>query len=294
MKEITYSDRAYFYYEETYSDIDHSFLRDIIQLYSINSVLDIPCGAGRNLNMLAQSCELAMFCDIEDNMVYQVKNRIKTSNLRNCRCFRADINNYHLQDKVDMTIVMRQALQLFPPGKINSILENLLFNTSKILILDIYNFKQNTKTGQIPEYLQEKVRVFKFNNQTITRNLELEILDEGIMVNYIYQTSINKWNTQFKLYDISAVFIKQLLGSKTIFWFGIELVNGNDVEKKLMSFEYACNWNSLSGYVCALVAEWCLNDEISKGKAYNLDEIEGIQKFIESLPGEIKQNIVKL
>ena len=75
---------------------------------------------------------------------------------------------------------------------------------------------------------------------------------------------------------------------------GIELVNGNDVEKKLMSFEYACNWNSLSGYVCALVAEWCLNDEISKGKAYNLDEIEGIQKFIESLPGEIKQNIVKL
>ena len=216
MKEITYSDRAYFYYEETYSDIDHSFLRDIIQLYSINSVLDIPCGAGRNLNMLAQSCELTMFCDIEDNMVYQVKNRIKTSNLRNCRCFRADINNYHLQDKVDMTIVMRQALQLFPPGKINSILENLLFNTSKILILDIYNFKQNTKTGQIPEYLQEKVRVFKFNNQTITRNLELEILDEGIMVNYIYQTSINKWNTQFKLYDISAVFIKQLLGSQKI------------------------------------------------------------------------------
>lgn len=82
MKEITYSDRAYFYYEETYSDIDHSFLRDIIQLYSINSVLDIPCGAGRNLNMLAQSCELAMFCDIEDNMVYQVKNRIKTSTLK--------------------------------------------------------------------------------------------------------------------------------------------------------------------------------------------------------------------
>ncbi|WP_270223202.1 saccharopine dehydrogenase NADP-binding domain-containing protein [Coprococcus sp. AF99-45] len=52
--------------------------------------------------------------------------------------------------------------------------------------------------------------------------------------------------------------------------------------------------NCTSGYVCALVAEWCLNDEISKGKAYNLDEIEGIQKFIESLPGEIKQNIVKL
>lgn len=51
---------------------------------------------------------------------------------------------------------------------------------------------------------------------------------------------------------------------------------------------------SIKEYVCALVAEWCLNDEISKGKAYNLDEIEGIQKFIESLPGEIKQNIVKL
>lgn len=100
---------------------------------------------------------------------------------------------------------------------------------------------------------------------------------------------------QYKLQCLEKMYRnKSTENEKTIFWFGIELVNGNDVEKKLMSFEYACNWNSLSGYVCALVAEWCLNDEISKGKAYNLDEIEGIQKFIESLPGEIKQNIVKL
>ena len=75
---------------------------------------------------------------------------------------------------------------------------------------------------------------------------------------------------------------------KDYIWFGIELVNGNDVEKKLMSFEYACNWNSLSGYVCALVAEWCLNDEISKGKAYNLDEIEGIQKIYRESSGRNK------
>ncbi|CBL18666.1 Topoisomerase IA [Ruminococcus sp. SR1/5] len=81
---------------------------------------------------------------------------------------------------------------------------------------------------------------------------------------------------------------KSTENEKTIFWFGIELVNGNDVEKKLMSFEYACNWNSLSGYVCALVAEWCLNDEISKGKAYNLDEIEGIQKIYRESSGRNK------
>ncbi|WP_207722423.1 hypothetical protein, partial [Dorea hominis] len=30
---------------------------------------------------------------------------------------------------------------------------------------------------------------------------------------------------------------KSTENEKTIFWFGIELVNGNDVEKKLMSFE---------------------------------------------------------
>lgn len=104
----------------------------------------------------------------------------------------------------------------------------------------------------------------------------------------------NQYKLQCLKEEFSTENIEITENEKTIFWFGIELVNGNDVEKKLMSFEYACNWNSLSGYVCALVAEWCLNDEISKGKAYNLDEIEGIQKFIESLPGEIKQNIVKL
>lgn len=75
MKEITYSDRAYFYYEETYSDIDHSFLRDIIQLYSINSVLDIPCGAGRNLNMLHKVVNWQ--CFVISKTIWSIKLRIE-------------------------------------------------------------------------------------------------------------------------------------------------------------------------------------------------------------------------
>lgn len=130
--------------------------------------------------------------------------------------------------------------------------------------------------------------IFTFVNLTVD-NFEFYIAQNNLMWVKIILFSMFYTNHKEKMYRN-----KSTENEKTIFWFGIELVNGNDVEKKLMSFEYACNWNSLSGYVCALVAEWCLNDEISKGKAYNLDEIEGIQKFIESLPGEIKQNIVKL
>lgn len=128
--------------------------------------------------------------------------------------------------------------------------------------------------------------LFVIDSYPVSGKVEDEFIDEVIflpMDTFGYTEQLEKMYRN-----------KSTENEKTIFWFGIELVNGNDVEKKLMSFEYACNWNSLSGYVCALVAEWCLNDEISKGKAYNLDEIEGIQKFIESLPGEIKQNIVKL
>ena len=211
MKKMTYRERADFYYEETYSAVDHKFLTDIIHLHSISSVLDIPCGAGRNLSVLAKNCEFAFFADVEMNMVSKVMDIISIYNFRNCKCFNADITNYQLKEKVDMTIVMRQALQLFPLEKINRILDNLISNTLKIIVLDLYCFNEESRIGQIPEYLQEKVKVFSFNGEEIIRTLNIRRLDEGLLVNYFYYMGMRKWEMKYILYNITSEYIKNSL-----------------------------------------------------------------------------------
>lgn len=211
MKKINYSERSSFYYQETYSEIDHDFLKKVIQIYSINSVLDIPCAAGRNLGLLAKNCKNAIFCDIEKNMIDQVKDRICTNNFENCKCICEDIKNYSLEEKVDMTIVMRQAIQLFSPNVIGKIIENILVNTSKIVVLDLYNFEKKGVKGQIPEYLNKKFRVFKVNENRIIRLTSTRKIDEGILVKYYYYMKRKNWSTQYKLYNLNIEYIKKIL-----------------------------------------------------------------------------------
>lgn len=216
MKEITYKDRAKFYYDETYSDVDHEFLKNTISRYSIKSILDIPCGAGRNLKMLAKNCDFAVFCDIEKNMVDQIQMEIEKNKYNNCQSFCSDILDFKLKNKVDMTIVMRQALQLFSPGKMYRIIDNLLLNTSKIIILDLYCFSEHNKKGQVPEYLKNTNKEFLFNNNKVIRTLSLEKKIEGTLVKYNYKLEKEEWTTQFKLFDINPKLIREYLISKKV------------------------------------------------------------------------------
>lgn len=216
MKEITYKERAAFYFEETFSDVDHDFIKKIIKKYSIKSVLDIPCGAGRNLDMLAADSDLALFCDIETEMIDQVKKRIASNNYNNCRAFEGDIFNYSLDEKADMTIIMRQALQLFEQEKTEYIIDNVIKNTSKILVIDLYGFNRKDPVGQIPEYLKEKKKVFRFNDQTIIRTTELKDFDKGIIVENSYSNGEEEWETRFKLFDIDLDSIRRSLYDKNV------------------------------------------------------------------------------
>lgn len=71
---------------------------------------------------------------------------------------------------------------------------------------------------------------------------------------------------------------------KTIFLFCVEVINKNGREQRKDLFEYAYNWNILSGYVCALATEWCKRNRVPHGYICKLDEIEDVQMFVDSLP----------
>lgn len=74
----------------------------------------------------------------------------------------------------------------------------------------------------------------------------------------------------------------------TGFIFYVEGKNGHIRERKKIIFEYSCNWNILSGYVCAQVAEQCMKDKLPSRGIYKFSELDNVQMFIENLPGKME------
>lgn len=211
MKEITYKERAKFYFDETYSEIDHNFIKKIINEKKINTVLDIPCGAGRNLKLLSNMCEKVYLCDLEEQMILYVNKLIKKNEYKNCKAFNDDILTYSLLDKPELTIVLRQALQLIDPKDIEKAISNIIKNTRKYVIFDFYDFFNYGDKGMVPEYLRENVRVITYEDGQIRRTVDKRIDNDGINVKYNYFNKTNQFIVRFKLFSYSIDFIKKCI-----------------------------------------------------------------------------------
>lgn len=90
--------------------------------------------------------------------------------------------------------------------------------------------------------------------------------------------------------ELKALYDGKKIGNeKTVFLFWIGDMAKTVAEGKKIVFEYLCNWNALSGYICGLTAEWCLEKRISKTGVYRIHELENIDKFVERIPCKVKK-----
>ena len=243
MKEISYKERAKFYFEETYSEDDFQFYQFLIKDMKINSVLEVPCGAGRTLDMFAESCEDIYFCDMEQNMVDQISKRIVKHNYKNCTAFCGDICNYSLNKKVDMTVIPRQALQLLNAEDMKIAIHNVIANTLKCIVIDLYLFNNKGPDGQIPEYLLNKNKHIKSEDLTLYRTIKTLQEDDGIRVLCMYKNDEYELATTYKLYSYDSKYIKDILGSEKI----AEIREYSD-------YQFKC-WNNEKSYILVIILE---------------------------------------
>lgn len=109
---VTYAERARYYDVEYDETVDQVFLRGLIT-DGVGTVLEIPCGAGRNVEWLSRTGRRVTLADLEPLMVERVKERIRDLGASSrVLSTVADMRHLALSQRFDLIFVPREAFQL--------------------------------------------------------------------------------------------------------------------------------------------------------------------------------------
>ena len=107
-----YDERAAYYAVEHQHTNDHAFLTRLITP-EVNHILEIPCGVGRNVFLLAQSGRRVVAVDLEPAMITQLQKRLENyTGLDNIFPRVGNMCTLDLQEHFDLIIVPQEAFQL--------------------------------------------------------------------------------------------------------------------------------------------------------------------------------------
>lgn len=151
MKIIGYDERSE--WNEFISE-DTLFIRMIIGQLKAKTVLDIPCSNGRNLTMLHEIADFALFGDINKHMVKAVQDKIRMGSYRNCLAVNLDLCNLSTlpsYSDIDLILIMQQSFQLLDYEQAKTALSNIRRSGAKYVIIDIYDFLSHAT--DLPLYL---------------------------------------------------------------------------------------------------------------------------------------------
>lgn len=201
MKALTYADRARFYEFESDETCDHDFLLSYVT-DDVETILEVPCGSGRNIIRLSDSGKKIAGIDLEPAMIEALKKRISNlSNYKNIILKRGNIADFSFDFTFDLIILPREAFQLFLSREFQlKALKNLnrhLKQNGK-LIIDLANFIKGKNEDQDiqPSYFNpdalenELTRNFTktlHSGQKLIRYHKQRIKEGTVLIDYLYR-----------------------------------------------------------------------------------------------------------
>jgi SAM-dependent methyltransferase len=111
-RKIDYGERADFYDIEYSTTEDRQFLESLVTA-DVGSILEVPCGAGRNLNWLAATGREVVLADLELSMVDRVEAKVRSLKAKERVCpVVADMRNLNLDRVFDLILVPSEGFQM--------------------------------------------------------------------------------------------------------------------------------------------------------------------------------------
>lgn len=151
MREIDYDKRSE--WNEFVSE-DTLFIQNIIKKLNARTVLEIPCSNGRNLNVICDIVDYAIFGDINKQMVDVVQNKINKTQKNNCSAMVLDLCDLSILPayaNVDLILITQQSFQLLNREQAKKALLNMRKSGAKYIVIDIYDFL--SQAADLPIYL---------------------------------------------------------------------------------------------------------------------------------------------
>lgn len=151
MRKISYDKRSA--WDEFVSE-DTLFIQNIIKKLNARTVLEVPCANGRNLNVICDIVDYAIFGDISKQMVAVVQNKINMEQINNCSAMVLDLCNLSVLPSyadIDLILITQQSFQLLNRKQATKALLNMRKSGAKYIIIDIYDFL--SQATDLPIYL---------------------------------------------------------------------------------------------------------------------------------------------
>ncbi|MDI3418013.1 class I SAM-dependent methyltransferase [Streptomyces luteolus] len=159
--EAGYEQRAQFYEVEYRTTVDQAFLSSLVT-DSVTSILEIPCGSGRNTDWLISTGRAVTCADLEPAMVERVRERIMAAGAGDrLTAVQGDMCELDLGRRFDLILVPQEAFQLVAgAGDAERALDRLTRHLAPdgTLLLDLYSFSQDGRDGSaLPDYFDPEV-----------------------------------------------------------------------------------------------------------------------------------------
>lgn len=231
--EIGYRERAAFYAVEYQDSGDRAFLESCVTP-EVETILEVPCGAGRNALWLAATGRQVVAADIEAEMLDALAARFPGAkcpeNLETALC---DMRDFDLGRRFDLILVPREAIQVLDSeADVAATLATLRRHLSETgrLVIDLASFgslKPGTPESLLPSYFDPRVAdgmtVEEWarplgDGRTLARSRrQWDLGAEGVRVELSYElhaTGVSKqrWRSAMTLRRYSASRFRALAG----------------------------------------------------------------------------------
>lgn len=135
---------------------DTLFIQNIIKKLKARTVLEVPCSNGRNLNLICNIVDYAIFGDINKQMVEVVQRKINMEYNNNCSAMvldLCDLSTISTFVNVDLILITQQSFQLLNRKQAMNALLNMRKSGAKYIVIDVYDFL--SRATDLPIYLIE-------------------------------------------------------------------------------------------------------------------------------------------
>lgn len=194
---INYDDRAAL---GDFISVDNDFLCDLIHYLDIRSILEIPVGGFRHIELFSHLAVKYIACDINKEIINSINCYINKMKYSNCIGIEQDIFKIStLDEKYECLIIMQCAFQMFNYKEMQKIIHEVDKLNIKYIVIDVHDFEIDN-----PYFLTKDVYL-KHNQKSYIRKTRMEKKDGHYLVlhSYYHQFAIKKllFSSKIKMYS---------------------------------------------------------------------------------------------
>lgn len=229
-RKITYRERAEFYEVEYAETNDQPFLNSLVT-DGVRSILEVPCGAGRNVGWLANTGRPVVCADIEPSMVERLKERVRAEGAADrIRPVVADMRTLDLEATFDLILVPQEAFQLLTDRAdalraLKALGRHL--DRRSTLMIDLFSFAPDDRDDRsvYPGYFDPKMEDGRLvpewtrslpSGANLSRSRVQHHEDGTVRVEYFYSVTqagvtLDRWRSEVRLKKYGPSAFRNLL-----------------------------------------------------------------------------------